>query len=144
MRCLFVCAVVSCITRRRKTKLYLYKGCHCVKLLSKQGSRGCVYSHPHTAIAWVVLLFLSPPPKFSRDIVCQPRVAFRCRAGRFWHELPSSLLSLPINSGGCLLINILVRGNILFSLKSINALCLDFPMPCIESKASAAPAIWLL
>lgn len=34
-----------------------------MKLLSKQGSRGCVYSHPHTAIAWVVLLFLSPPPQ---------------------------------------------------------------------------------
>lgn len=54
-------------------------------------------------------------------------------AGRFWHELPDSIPSLllpetqpAINSSGCLLINILIRGNILFSLKSINSLCLDF------------------
>lgn len=54
-------------------------------------------------------------------------------AGRIWHELHGSLPSLllpeaqaAINSSGCLLINILIQGNILFSLKSINSLCLDF------------------
>lgn len=67
----------------------------------------------------------------------QPRIPLPALStfptGRFWHELPNSFLSLllpetqpAINSSGCLLINILVQSNILFSLKSINSLCLDF------------------
>lgn len=51
--------------------------------------------------------------------------------GRFWHQPPDSVLSLvlpetqaAIKSSGCLLINIPVQGNILFSLQSINSLCL--------------------
>lgn len=63
-------------------------------------------------------------------------------AGRFWQELPDSFLSLllpetqpAINSSGCFLINILIQCNILFSLKSINSLCLDF-FVCLIFKAN--------
>lgn len=62
--------------------------------------------------------------------------------GRFWHELPDSFLSLllpetqpAISSSGYLLINIHIRGNILFSLKSINSLCLDFAV-CLIFKGN--------
>lgn len=164
-----MCTVPLCLRsglkrnkEKKNKKIYLYKGCYCVKLLSKWGSWGGLCPQPPTARGWAgwsragvgCTATCSPPspaaslarPGFHKSLfselqrgagTLQPRTPLPAPstfpAGRIWHELHGSLPSLllpeapaAINSSGCLLINILIQGNILFSLKSINSLCLDF------------------